>query len=88
MSDCFTNTPDLRPFTAVASNVPLDEMNPDPKAILNPQLRRNARISARLPLTLPDQCPEDTLNRILWAAMKGPQTPYPTWAVKTVRDED
>ena len=88
MSDCFTNTPDLRPFTAVASNVPLDEMNPDPKAILNPQLKRNARISARLPLTLPDQCPEDTLNRILWAAMKGPQTPYPTWAVKTVRDED
>jgi hypothetical protein len=26
-------------------------------------------------------------NRILWRAMKGPQTPYPEWAVRVV-DED
>jgi hypothetical protein len=26
-------------------------------------------------------------NRILWRAMKGPQTPYPEWAVKVVDDD-
>ncbi len=25
-----------------------------------------------------DRCPEDELNRILWAATKGENTPYPT----------
>ncbi len=25
--------------------------------------------------------PKDTLNRILWHALKGSQTPYPAWAV-------
>lgn len=88
MTDCFTDTADLRPFQAVANNVPLDEMNPDPKAIQDRRLRRNAEISARLPLAEVDQCPEDVFNRILWAAMKGPDAPYPEWAVKLTKDED
>ena len=88
MSDCFTNTPDFTPFVSVPNNVPLDQMNPDAKKISDPLLRKNAYASARLPLALADQCPEDTLNRILWAAMKGPDAPYPVWAVKLVADED
>ncbi|HEU5069267.1 MAG TPA: bifunctional YncE family protein/alkaline phosphatase family protein [Verrucomicrobiae bacterium] len=88
MADCFTDVPDFAPFTAVTNQVPLDEMNPDPKKVADAQLRRDALVSARLPLTEPDQCPEDTLNRILWRAMKGPQTPYPEWAVKLVGDDD
>lgn len=88
MTDCFTSVPDLTPFTAVPNNVPLDEMNPDTKAILDRRLRRDALVSARLPLHEPDKCPEDTLNRILWAAMKGPDAPYPTWALTFVKDED
>lgn len=91
MFDCFTHTPDFTPFTAVPNNVPLDEMNPEPKAIQDPILRRYALASAKLPLDKIDQCPEDLFNRILWHAMKGPRTPYPEWAV-TVRgaeeDED
>ena len=35
-----------------------------------------------------DQAPEDRLNRILWRAMKGSQTPYPEWAVIADADED
>jgi hypothetical protein len=35
-----------------------------------------------------DACPEDVFNRILWAAMKGPNEPYPTWAVSSVEDDD
>ena len=88
MTDCFTMTPDFAPFTALANNVPLDEMNPEPKAINDRRLRRNAEISARLPLDEVDKCPEDVFNRILWAAMKGPDVPYPEWAVQFVKDED
>lgn len=88
MSDCFTNTPNFSPFTAVANNVPLDQMNPEPKKISDATLRRHAEISAHLPLDEMDKCPEDTLNRILWAAMKGPHEPYPAWAVKLTEDDD
>jgi YVTN family beta-propeller protein len=87
MFDCFTNQPDYTAFDAVTNQVPLDEMNPPPKKIQDPQLRKDAMASAKLPLDKADQCPEDVFNRILWRAMKGPQTPYPEWAVKAV-DED
>ncbi len=82
MSDCFTAQADFSSFTALPNNIPLDEMNPEPKKISNPLLRKNAYASARLPLGEVDRCPEDLLNRILWHAMKGPHAPYPAWAVK------
>ncbi len=87
MFDCFSDTPDFTPYTSVPSNVPLDEMNPDPKAILDPLQRRNAYASARLDLKRVDACPEDTLNRILWHAMKGSSVPYPVWAVTAVEND-
>ena len=88
MFDCFSLTSDTTPFTAVANNVALDEINPEPKKIADPLLRRYARISANLPLKAPDQCPDDLLNHILWHAMKGSQAPYPTWAVNASEDRD
>jgi len=88
MFDCFTNQPDFTPFVAVPNNVPLDELNPDPKKIADPLLRKNAIVSSRLPLHKMDACPEDTLNRILWHAMKGSSAPYPVWAVRADEDED
>jgi hypothetical protein len=87
MFDCFKDTPDLTPFDAVPNNVPLDQMNPQPKKISDRQLRKDALVSARLPLAKPDQCPEDLLNHILWRAVKGPKAPYPDWAVKFVDDD-
>jgi hypothetical protein len=51
-------------------------------------LRKDAYVSAKLPLEKADQCPEDVFNRILWRAMKGSQTPYPVWAVKAADDDD
>jgi hypothetical protein len=86
MFDCFTNQPNFTAFDAVSNNVPLDEMNPDPGKIADAQLRRDAQVSARLPLAKPDQCPEDVLNRILWRATMGTR-PCPEWAVSAV-DED
>jgi YVTN family beta-propeller protein len=88
MSACFTDTPNLTPFTALTNNIPLDQMNPGPKKISDPLLRKQAYTSARLPLDQADKCPEDVLNRILWHAVKGSQVPYPAWAVTVARDED
>jgi len=87
MFDCFTSVPDLTPFVAETNNVPLDEINPPAKKIKDAVLRRDARTSSHLPLKKPDQCPEDTLNRILWHATKGPHVPYPDWAVQAVDDD-
>lgn len=88
MTDCFQDTPDFTPFTSVTNRYPLDRMNPGPRRIANRQLRRDAELSNRLPLDEPDKCPEDVLNRILWRAMKGPDEPYPEWAVSRVEDDD
>jgi hypothetical protein len=88
MFDCFTNMPNLTPLTALPSNIPLDQMNPEPRKVSDPLLRKDSYASARLPLGKPDQCPEDLLNHILWHAMKGTQAPYPTWAVRSQPDED
>ena len=88
MFDCFTNTPDFTAYTALTNNVPLDEMNPAAKQVQDAQLRQDAVVSAKLPLDQEDQCPEEVLNEILWRATKGPQTPYPAWAVKATGDND
>ena len=88
LGDCFTGEPNFIAFTALTNNVPLDQMNPDPKKVSDPLLRKNAFASARLPLEQPDRCPEDVFNRILWHAMKGSQAPYPAWAITVHEDED
>ncbi|HWB03403.1 MAG TPA: alkaline phosphatase family protein [Verrucomicrobiales bacterium] len=88
MTDCFTNIPDLTPFKSVPNTTPLDTFNPDPKKVTHVKLREDAIASANLPLEVPDKCPEDELNQILWRAMKGPDVPYPVWAVKKVEDDD
>ncbi len=88
MSDCFTETPDLAPYVAVPTNIPLDQMNPNPKEIADATMRKDAIASAKLPLEEVDRCPEDLLNRILWRAMKGPRQPYPQWAVATNLEEE
>ena len=63
-------------------------MNKSPKKNSDAQLRRDAYVSAKLPLDKEDQCPEDLFKHILWRAAKGSQTPYPDWAVKVVNDDD
>ncbi len=88
MTDCFTQVPDWTAFTSVKNNIPLDQMNPEVKKVSDPLLRRYASLSNRLPLNRVDACPEDLLNRIIWHAMKGPQTPYPAWAVSNAVDDD
>jgi YVTN family beta-propeller protein len=88
MFDAFSDTPDFTPFAAVPANVPLDQMNPDPKTIQNAVLRQDALACARMNFKRVDACPEDQLNRILWRAMRGTSDPYPEWAVTSVSEEE
>jgi len=81
LRECFTAKPDFSAFTAQPNRIPLDRMNPEPQALADPRLRRDARLSAALPLSEVDQCDENLLNHILWRARKGPRAPYPAWAV-------
>jgi YVTN family beta-propeller protein len=86
MWDAFTDTPDLEPFDAAPANVPLDQMNPPARALVDPIARQDALASARMDFRQVDRAPEDALNRILWRAMKGPREPYPEWAVRPARE--
>ncbi|MCS6775726.1 MAG: alkaline phosphatase family protein [Chloroherpetonaceae bacterium] len=76
MHACFTMTPDFRPYRALPSRVPLDELN-RPLRSLRGKMRALALQSQRLPLNRVDAADEDTLNRILWHAVRGPNAPYP-----------
>ncbi len=87
MSACFTDQPDFTPFNSVPNQVPLDELNPRPKALHDPVQRHFAQLSDTLPLEKADACPEDLLNRILWQAQKGTQPLYPAWALTHVPDD-
>jgi DNA-binding beta-propeller fold protein YncE len=88
MFDCFTEQANFAPFDSVPNNIPLDQMNPNPSAMLDSVLRSDAIVSATLNFREVDKAPEDVLNRILWRAMKGSQVPYPEWAVTLVEDDD
>ena len=87
MSDCFTDEADPTPFDVLPATVPLDQLNPDPKAILDPLRRARAVASAAIDFLEVDRAPEDLLNRILWGERKGDE-PYPEWAVSPDGDED
>jgi len=88
MWDAFTDSPDFMPFVALPSNIPLDQMNPSPRALADPEARRDALASARMNFREVDKAPEDALNRVLWRAMKGTGEPYPDWAVTAGADGD
>jgi len=88
MFDCFAEKPDFTPFASVASRVPLDQMNPNPRAIRDEVLKQDALVSAQLNFREVDKAPEDVLNRILWRARKGSMIPYPEWAIGLAEDDD
>jgi hypothetical protein len=88
MVDCFTDTPDFTPYKALPTNIPLDEMNPDPAAIDDAVLRADAVVSSQIDFRQLDRAPEDVLNRILWRSVRGSEAPYPEWAVISDDEQD
>jgi hypothetical protein len=76
MADCFGNVIDKTPFTAVPSNIRIDEMNPQ-LVSLSGRALHYAKKSMLTELDGIDSGNDDLLNRILWFAEKG-NTPYPS----------
>jgi hypothetical protein len=68
LRDIWSDTPDLRAWTALTSSVPLTETNPGNTPA--------ARESAQLDLRIEDVADEALFNRILWQAVKG-SAPFP-----------
>jgi len=87
MASCFMDRPDLRPYSVVKNNIPLDRMNPTVSEITDARQRHWAEVSLRLPLDEADEADEDTLNRILWHSQRGRDDTYPSWAVSDADDD-
>ena len=68
LREIWETTPDLTPYVALRSSVPLDQKNPPRTAL--------AEASRKLVLDKVDMADEDLFNRILWGAIKGDK-PYP-----------
>jgi YVTN family beta-propeller protein len=80
MTDCFTDTPDLTSYKALPVSTPLDQLNPA-KDKLPKKERELAEVSERQDWSKPDRVDDDAVNRVLWHAVKGVDTPYPAeWA--------
>jgi Phosphoesterase family len=75
MKNCFMEKPDLTPYVCVPNKIKLDEMNAALDGLKGPALHW-AKESVALNLDEGDAADEDTLNRILWFAMRGEQA-YP-----------
>jgi len=70
MFNSFTRIPDLSPYNVLTPKVDLMAKNTGKSP--------GAKQSARMDFREYDRAPEDELNRILWHAAKGADTPYPT----------
>jgi YVTN family beta-propeller protein len=89
MKDLFSTKPDLRPYTAVANQIPLTEMNPGSTPVagapaaepLTPMqqawMTESNKMNFTNPATAPDQADWNVLDHAIWYATKGYNTPYP-----------
>lgn len=85
LTACFTAQPDLRPYTHRPNRIPLDEMNPNPKA-LSGEARRLAEACGRLDWSDVDRADATTVARAVWNSVH-PNRPFP-WAHFHPNEED
>jgi hypothetical protein len=76
MRNCFQEKIDLTPYTCRGNQIALNEMNPALEKLTG-KARYWAEESLALNLRQADKADENTLNRILWHATRGYETPYP-----------
>ena len=69
MSDCFTSTPDLRPYKAKAANVDLETRNVENN--------KSAQRSAKWNFAREDAAPDLDLNEVVWKSVKGEDSVMP-----------
>ena len=76
LSGCFTDTPDLSPYTSVANRIALDQMNP-PASKQAGLERYWTEKSLALDWSGLDRPDPQVLNEVLWHTLNGVNTPYP-----------
>lgn len=86
MTECFGNSPDLTPYTAIPNKIPIDEMNPQLLSLKGRDLYY-ARKSMLPEFDGIDAGNDDLLNRILWYAAKG-NMPYPSRYAEAKSNEE
>ena len=69
LRDIWRESPDLAPYTALVPSVSLDERTPARSV--------GTRESSRFDFSAEDRINDDQFNRVLWAAIKGKDVPYP-----------
>jgi len=70
MFDCFTNVPDLTPYTALPNNVPLT----DGTSLVGPPSPKQQAWEKKIrqmDFGKPDRINDDTFNRYVWFRIKG-----------------
>lgn len=78
MTNAFVDSADLKPFTAIPNQVPLDTMNPPAKGKLERTWRNElAKFFPQGPNQQPDIANPNLLNHAIWYATKGFSVPYP-----------
>ena len=86
MSACFTSKPNLAPYTHIANNIPLDEMNPAPSA-LRGEAKRLALACSRLDWSGIDRADPAVVARANWLSRK-PGIPFPARLLTPDTDGD
>lgn len=81
MFTAFSSKPDLTPYSAEKNHIPLDEMNPPLKGLQGAE-KQAAEASLRMDFSEPDEAPAEVLDRVVWHAIKGWNTPYPVLSRK------
>lgn len=79
MTDCFVPVPDLRPYEVRDPQVDLNKVNPQLTELKGKALywaQKSASLDFKSP-DFPSLEKDNLMNRILWHAMKGYDTPYP-----------
>ena len=76
MRHVFTHVPDYTPFTALANQIPIDELNPSLLAVSGLE-REWALACEAMDFSRPDAADENMLNRAIWYSTKGFDVAYP-----------
>lgn len=69
LSDCFTNTPDFKPYTTKPANVDLNQRN----TVWN----KSAERSQEWNFAREDAAPDLDLNEVVWKSVKGEDSMMP-----------
>jgi len=78
MAECFQETPDTSPYVCAPANIPINELNPDPKDAPSKTQARLAPLTEKLDFSAPDRIDKqaELFSRWVWSTVRGDE-PFP-----------